>query len=102
MRLSANYEKLHRNLSDENEKSHELPQSLMFLIYTYRAYGYIINSQSDVSTLLPYFRKKALSDLTRAAKIKSLDGASLYNKFIAQAQLKLERKDLAGVLSLLQ
>jgi hypothetical protein len=43
-----------------------------------------------------------LTDLNKAAKIKKLDQACIYNKYIAQALIKMEKKDLGGVRSILQ
>jgi D-alanyl-D-alanine dipeptidase len=57
------------------------------LIHIYRSYGLIITQQLD----------KALADLQKAAKIKQLDQACVYNKFIVQALIKMEKKDLEGV-----
>jgi hypothetical protein len=40
--------------------------------------------------------------LNKASKIKKLDQACIYNRFIAQALIKMEMKDLGGVKSILQ
>lgn len=39
--------------------------------------------------------------MNSTAKIKKLEQASIYNRFIAQALIKMEKKDLAGVRSIL-
>ncbi|CDW75599.1 tpr domain containing protein [Stylonychia lemnae] len=76
---------------NQSESEQALKPSIIYLIYTYRSYGYIITKQLD----------KALSDLNKASKIKKLESACVYNRYIAQALLKMEKKDLNGVQQIL-
>ena len=38
-----------------------------------------------------------MNDLNKAAKLKKLDSACIYNKFIVQALIKMEKKDFQGL-----
>lgn len=74
------------------EAGSQLKPELVHLVHVYRSYGFIVTQQLD----------KALADLTKASKFKKLDQACVYNKFIVHALIKMDKKDLSGVSSILQ
>ena len=57
-------------------------------VYLYRGYGFLVLEKFD----------KARRDLEAASKMKRLDVASIYNKYLALGLLRLENNDHEGAL----